>query len=296
MFRLNFAPLAACQFVPDEQRLPRFPNESRARLHHDGMAVAAVVVRLPLEERLRAGSASASLSMGRFVGMGYSPYGINPAVQVRLIGIIEKIDGHQRLAVRHEHIIHFLKQFQSAGAIDPRFDMICAIIASEFASTGRLEMHSFHGFVTGKICMADTTASALVVLNKMEFVTTGSGPRMRPSWLIRAATAGVRKPGAHQQTQDGHQELHKHMEQFITGRRKGKMEAEDGGRRSFLHVAPTFMPAGSGAFPPSRRAKAPLRRGRFSQSPVKECVNMRPARLFFPVPRRLSWVLLQRAG
>ncbi len=53
--------------------------------------------------------------------------------------------------------------------------MICAIIASEFASTGRLEMHSFHGFVTGKICMADTTASAFDVLNRMAFVTTGNG-------------------------------------------------------------------------------------------------------------------------
>ena len=54
-------------------------------------------------------------------------------------------------------------------------------IASEFASTGRLEIHSLHGFVTGKICIADTTASAFVVLNKIEFVTVGDGPRMRPS-------------------------------------------------------------------------------------------------------------------
>ena len=44
-----------------------------------------------------------------------------------------------------------------------------------------VETHSFHGFVTGKICMADTTASALAVLNKIEFVTTGSTPRIRPS-------------------------------------------------------------------------------------------------------------------
>ena len=71
--------------------------------------------------------------------------------------------------------------------------MICAIIASEFASTGRLEMHSFHGFVTGKICMADTTASAFVVLNRMALVTAGRGPRMRPSWLMRSFAAYSRE-------------------------------------------------------------------------------------------------------
>src|SRR5208337_4171417 len=67
--------------------------------------------------------------------------------------------------------------------------MIWAIIASEFDSTGRLEMHSFHGLVTGKICMADTTASAFEVLNRMALVTAGRGPRMRPSWLRRSFAA-----------------------------------------------------------------------------------------------------------
>src|SRR5208337_3734104 len=67
--------------------------------------------------------------------------------------------------------------------------MICAIIASEFTSTGRLEMHSFHGLVTGKICIADTTASAFEVLNRMALVTAGRGPRMRPSWLSRSFAA-----------------------------------------------------------------------------------------------------------
>src|SRR5882724_11799961 len=75
--------------------------------------------------------------------------------------------------------------------LDKRFDMICAIMASEFASTGRRETSSFQGLVTGKICIAETTASALVVLNKMELVTTGKGPRMRPSWLMRSAKTVV---------------------------------------------------------------------------------------------------------
>src|SRR6185369_4725155 len=60
-------------------------------------------------------------------------------------------------------------------------------MASELMRTGRLEMHSFQGLVTGKICMAETTASALDVLNRMVLVTAGTGPRMRPSWLIRSA-------------------------------------------------------------------------------------------------------------
>jgi hypothetical protein len=66
-------------------------------------------------------------------------------------------------------------------------DVICAIIASEFVNTGLCEISSFHGFVTGKICMADTTASAFDVSNKIGLITTGNEPRMRPSWLIRSA-------------------------------------------------------------------------------------------------------------
>src|ERR1051325_2061957 len=67
------------------------------------------------------------------------------------------------------------------------------IIASELGSTGRREMSSFHGLVTGKICIAETTASALVVLNRIALVTTGDGPRMRPSWLMRSANNGAVK-------------------------------------------------------------------------------------------------------
>src|SRR5688572_31782348 len=50
---------------------------------------------------------------------------------------------------------------------------ICAIIASEFASNGRREMSSFQALSRGKICNADTTASASGVLNRMAFVTAG---------------------------------------------------------------------------------------------------------------------------
>ena len=50
-------------------------------------------------------------------------------------------------------------------------------------------MSSFQGFVTGKICIAETIASACGVLNKVGVVTLGAGPRMRPSWLMRSACA-----------------------------------------------------------------------------------------------------------
>src|SRR4051812_16095495 len=75
----------------------------------------------------------------------------------------------------------------------PTSELIWVIMASEFASTGRLEMHSFHGFVTGNICIAARMGSALFVSNRMELVTTGSAPRMRPSWLMRSAHADQAK-------------------------------------------------------------------------------------------------------
>jgi len=76
---------------------------------------------------------------------------------------------------------------------DPTFVKICPIIAAEFTSTGRFETHSFQGFVTGKICIVLTTASAFVVSNRMEFVTTCNVPRRRPSWLIRSVPAPAQK-------------------------------------------------------------------------------------------------------
>src|SRR6266487_5436560 len=70
-----------------------------------------------------------------------------------------------------------------------RSELICAIIASEFVNTGRRETSSFQALVVGKICIAETIASASGVLNRMELVTTGGEPRMRPSWLMRSANA-----------------------------------------------------------------------------------------------------------
>ena len=55
------------------------------------------------------------------------------------------------------------------------------IMAAEFDKSGRREMSSFHEFVTGKICIAETIASACAVLNNVGVVTTGAGPRIRPS-------------------------------------------------------------------------------------------------------------------
>lgn len=52
-------------------------------------------------------------------------------------------------------------------------------------------MFSFQGFVTGKICIAETKASACDVLNSVGVVTTGAGPRIRPSWLIRSDCAAA---------------------------------------------------------------------------------------------------------
>src|SRR5215204_4176067 len=65
--------------------------------------------------------------------------------------------------------------------------MICAIIASELDSSGRAEISSFQALVTGKTCIADTIVSACAVLNTTVLVTTGAGPRIRPSWLTRSA-------------------------------------------------------------------------------------------------------------
>src|SRR5208337_5433764 len=107
--------------------------------------------------------------------------------------------------------------------------MIWAIIASEFDSTGRLEMHSFHGLVTGKICMADTTASAFVVLNRMGLVTAGRGPRMRPSWLMRSFAAYNR--GVYNiQTKTGT------TRRFITTKTIHLIESKTRARRHFMRI------------------------------------------------------------
>ena len=69
-------------------------------------------------------------------------------------------------------------------------------MAAEFASSGRREMSSFQGLSIGMICIAETIASASGVLNKVGAVTAGSGPRMRPSWLMRSAFAVLRATSA----------------------------------------------------------------------------------------------------
>ena len=43
------------------------------------------------------------------------------------------------------------------------------------------EMSSFQELSRGMICIEETMASAAGVLNKVGVVTTGAGPRMRPS-------------------------------------------------------------------------------------------------------------------
>src|SRR3989442_5710846 len=78
---------------------------------------------------------------------------------------------------------------RSVRRFDRRSLLICAIIVSELASTGRRETSSFHALSTGKICIAATMASASVVLNRTELVTTGAGPRRRPAWLTLSAFA-----------------------------------------------------------------------------------------------------------
>src|SRR6185437_10577972 len=85
----------------------------------------------------------------------------------------------------------FISSNNSSTRCDaPTSELICAIMASEFGSVGRLEMHSFHGLVTGKTCIAERTVSAAFVLNKIAFVTTGRVPKIRPSWLMRSADDG----------------------------------------------------------------------------------------------------------
>ena len=62
-----------------------------------------------------------------------------------------------------------------------RSDFTRAIIWSLLESRGRAEMSSFQALVTGKTCIAETIESAWAVLNSVALVTTGAGPRMRPS-------------------------------------------------------------------------------------------------------------------
>src|SRR3954465_9776729 len=65
------------------------------------------------------------------------------------------------------------------------------MIASEFGWMGRRETSSFQGLSRGMICIAETMASAAAVLKSVGVVTVGTGPRMRPSWLIRSALPAV---------------------------------------------------------------------------------------------------------
>src|SRR6267142_1858529 len=86
---------------------------------------------------------------------------------------------------------------QSVRRFVDRSAIIWAIMAPELVSTGRCETSSFHALVTGNICSAETMASACGVLKTTEFVTTGTGPSMRLSWLMRSAgdcEASTNKP------------------------------------------------------------------------------------------------------
>src|SRR5438034_9611151 len=65
--------------------------------------------------------------------------------------------------------------------------MICEIIALELESRGRCEISSFQALSRGMICIAETVASPAGVLNNVGVVTTGGGPRIRPSWFMRSA-------------------------------------------------------------------------------------------------------------
>src|ERR1700730_18231972 len=64
--------------------------------------------------------------------------------------------------------------------------MIWAIIVLELESRGRRETSSFQALSRGMICIAETIASPAGVLNNVGVVTKGSGPRIRPSWLMRS--------------------------------------------------------------------------------------------------------------
>ena len=72
---------------------------------------------------------------------------------------------------------------------------IFAIIASEFFSTGRFEISVFHGLSTGKICIAETTASASGVLNKIGCVTGGLFAALVLFASIVAAAQAPEAPG-----------------------------------------------------------------------------------------------------
>src|ERR1700694_1969261 len=65
--------------------------------------------------------------------------------------------------------------------------MIWPIIALELESRGRCEISSFQALSRGMTCIAETIASPAGVLNNVGVVTIGSGPRIRPSWLMRSA-------------------------------------------------------------------------------------------------------------
>src|ERR1700674_5684805 len=65
--------------------------------------------------------------------------------------------------------------------------MTCEIIALELESRGRCEISSFQALSRGMTCIAETIASPAGVLNNVGVVTTGAGPRIRPSWFMRSA-------------------------------------------------------------------------------------------------------------
>src|ERR1700694_868693 len=65
--------------------------------------------------------------------------------------------------------------------------MICAVIALEWERRRLCETSSFQALSRGMTCIAETIASAAGVLNNVDVVTTGAGPRIRPSWFMRSA-------------------------------------------------------------------------------------------------------------
>src|SRR5256885_831608 len=87
-----------------EFRQPRFPDEPVAGLHDDGVTVAAVVidVLLPLLKCQRA-----CFVRPRF----YRQIQRNRIwTRIGFVRVVEKIDGHERLIVRHQHKIHFVER------------------------------------------------------------------------------------------------------------------------------------------------------------------------------------------
>ena len=159
----------------DQFGLPHFPQRPAAGLDDDRVAVAAVVidVLLPLLEGEAAGAASARSRWACCRGSDTDSGRIRPHSRRKRIGT-----GGCEFGTSTKFISWNARRVRRLAS---RSAMICAIMASEFGNKGRREMSSFQALVTGKICIAETMASAWAVLKRTALVTTGAGPRIRPS-------------------------------------------------------------------------------------------------------------------